>query len=653
MSSSRTDHGTYSLANAAEQSRQRFASLEACFDTVTTRHLEEIRVAPGWSCLEVGGGGGSIARWLAERVGPRGRVVVTDIDPQRMRIDRPNTEMRRHDITLDPLEEETFDLVHERLVLVHLPERDRALDRMITALKPGGWLLIEDFDISWMQLTPACAPADALLFRKVIASFHQILTGAGVDPAYGRRFHTMLREHGLIDVHAEGHIQIAAGGSPTWRLHQANVEQLRDRLLRSGLLDDDEIERFQRLVGSPEFSSNYHPFVSARGRRPGRAGRDRWSQDSPGSPNGTSRESFELQAGGRSTNGRPNFRVSAHHARATNKSADARLFELIEGYKGSQVVAAVAELGVADVLAAGPTSSREVARACGADPDAILRLLRCGAAVGLVEEVNSEQFALTEMGTYLRTGERSLRDAATGLTGPTHWQPWSRLADGVRTGQPTAEQTLGCDVMSYAAAHPEESARFARAMSAISSRVSAEVASRYDASRFGRIVDVGGSHGELLAGLLAGAPNATGVLLEVAEVVAGARDAFDGRGLASRVEVVAGDFLNAVPTGADLYVLKSILHGRSDEQALQILRNCHEASSFGGTLLIIEGLLPTDGRPSQIHLMDMAMLLALGGRERTLEDYAALLEQAGYSLERVIPVPVLDYPWHLLEASRR
>ncbi len=213
MSSVRVEHGRYALENSAEQAPQRFASLEACFDRVTIGQLEEIGVAPGWACLEVGGGGGSIARWLADRVGPRGRVVVTDIDTQRLRVDRANVEERRHDITRDRLEPDTFDLVHERLVLVHLPERDRALERMITALKPGGWLLIENFDISWMPLTPACEPADAPLFGRVIDAFHRILTDAGVDPSYGRRFHTMLREHGLVDVHAEGHIPIAAGGS--------------------------------------------------------------------------------------------------------------------------------------------------------------------------------------------------------------------------------------------------------------------------------------------------------------------------------------------------------------------------------------------------------------------------------------------------------
>lgn len=267
MSSVQVEPASYSLENAAEQTPQRFASLEACFDPVTIRQFEEIGVAAGWSCLEVGAGGGSIARWLAERVGSHGRVVATDLDPRRVLAPHRNLEVRAHDITRDRLERDAFDLVHERLVLVHLPEREHAIERMIAALKPGGWLVIEDFDISWMALTPTCEPAQARLFAKVIDAFHQILTSSGVDPAYGRRIHRTLREHGLTDVHAEGHIQIAAGGSPAWRLHQANIEQLRDRLLQRGLLDDDEIDRFLRLVRSPHFSSNYHPLVCARGRR--------------------------------------------------------------------------------------------------------------------------------------------------------------------------------------------------------------------------------------------------------------------------------------------------------------------------------------------------------------------------------------------------
>ncbi len=295
-----------------------------------------------------------------------------------------------------------------------------------------------------------------------------------------------------------------------------------------------------------------------------------------------------------------NSPVVGHRLLGGERPPESRLLELIEGYKASQIVAAVAALGVADELAAAPASNDELARACGADPGAMLRLLRCAATVELVEEIEEQQFALTEMGACLRSGERSLRDAATGLTGATHWQPWSRLADVVRTGRPTAEQTLGADVMSYAAAHPEESARFARAMSAITARVAAEVSSRYNASGYTRIVDVGGSRGELLAALLAGAPNATGVLLELPQVIAGARDALAARGLDRRVELIAGNFLKAVPAGGDLYVLKSILHGRDHDQALQILHNCHQASAPNGKLLVIEGLLPTDHRPSPV-----------------------------------------------------
>jgi len=128
---------TYVLDNASEQAARRFASLEACYDPVTIRQLGQVGVSPGWSCLEVGGGGGSIARWLAERVGPSGRVVVTDIDARWLDFKHPNIELREHNIATDELEWGAFDLVHERLVLIHLPERERALRRMIDALSPG------------------------------------------------------------------------------------------------------------------------------------------------------------------------------------------------------------------------------------------------------------------------------------------------------------------------------------------------------------------------------------------------------------------------------------------------------------------------------------------------------------------------------------
>jgi SAM-dependent methyltransferase len=261
---------TYVLDNASEHAALRFASLEACYDPVTTRQLEEIGVSVGWSCLEVGGGSGSIALWLAERVGAGGRVVVTDIDARWLDVEHRNIELREHDIATDELEWGAFDLVHERLVLIHLRERERALRRMIDALNPGGWVLIEDFDCTWTAVQPDGEPADATLFTKVLNAFYAVLLQAGVDLAYGRRFHSLLSEQGLVDVHVEAHIHVANGGSPGLALYRANIEQLRDRLTGERLVDDLEIDRFCELLEDPQFSCHHPPMVSGRGRRPRR-----------------------------------------------------------------------------------------------------------------------------------------------------------------------------------------------------------------------------------------------------------------------------------------------------------------------------------------------------------------------------------------------
>jgi SAM-dependent methyltransferase len=259
---------TYVFDNAAAQAGTRFAGLEATYDQVTIRQLSETGIAPGWSCLEVGSGSGSIARWLADQVAPVGTVVATDIDARWFGAERPNIEIRQHDIAADELEREAFDLAHERLVLIHLPERSRALRRMVESLRPGGWLVIEDFDCSWLPLGPYGEPAQAELFEKVVGAYNRALEQAGLDMAYGRRFHSLLREHGLVDVHVEGHIGVAVGGSPASALMRANLEQLHSRLVDLGQISSEEIDRFYALLGNPDFSYSYQPMVSGRGRRP-------------------------------------------------------------------------------------------------------------------------------------------------------------------------------------------------------------------------------------------------------------------------------------------------------------------------------------------------------------------------------------------------
>jgi ubiquinone/menaquinone biosynthesis C-methylase UbiE len=167
-SSGSSAQSSYLLDNAGKEAPARLAALAAMFDAGTIRHLDSLGVDRGWHCLEVGGGGGSIATWLADRVGPTGRVLVTDIDPRFLDFERrPHVEVRRHDITTDPLPESAFDLIHARLVLVHLPEWEQVLTRLRTALKPGGWLVDEEFDSESVPPDPTAGSGEVLLNTQV------------------------------------------------------------------------------------------------------------------------------------------------------------------------------------------------------------------------------------------------------------------------------------------------------------------------------------------------------------------------------------------------------------------------------------------------------------------------------------------------------
>jgi 2-polyprenyl-3-methyl-5-hydroxy-6-metoxy-1,4-benzoquinol methylase len=177
----------YLLDNAWQHARERLALLEAGQDPGTIRYLEMVRVGPGWNCLEVGGGGGSIAEWLCHRVGPTGHVVATDIDTRFLdALDYANLEVRRHNIARDELAQDAFDLVHTRAVLSHLVERDTALTRIVAALKPGGWLLVEEPDLASMLPDPGMDAVAARVFNDMKTALMEVLAARGVDARYGR-----------------------------------------------------------------------------------------------------------------------------------------------------------------------------------------------------------------------------------------------------------------------------------------------------------------------------------------------------------------------------------------------------------------------------------------------------------------------------------
>jgi hypothetical protein len=302
---------------------------------------------------------------------------------------------------------------------------------------------------------------------------------------------------------------------------------------------------------------------------------------------------------------------------ADAEPSSAALLALINGYQVSQAIHVAAALGLAERLADGPRDVAALASATATHPGALRRLLRALAAVELLREEPDDTFALTALGEGLG-GPAGAWAAFIGRE--NHWAAWGQLLHSVRTGESAFHAVHGADVWAFRLQHPEEGAVFDAAMTGLSRRVNAAVAAAHDFSRYGVLVDIGGGHGALLAGILAVHPGVRGVLFDQPAVVAGA----DRNG----VEVVGGSFFESVPEGGDAYLLKSVLHDWDDAPAIEILRTCRRAARAGTALLLVERQFSLPAT----KFSDLNMLVGPGGRERTPEEYAALLAAAGYEL---------------------
>jgi ubiquinone/menaquinone biosynthesis C-methylase UbiE len=257
----------YVFNNAAQQAGARFEAISRIFDLSTIHHLEGRGVDTGWHCLEVGAGNGSIAVWLSRRVGVTGHVLATDIDPRFLDSTKlPNMEVGCHDIVADELPEAAFDLAHCRLVLLHLSERENALRRMISALKPGGWLLAEEFDSASLPADPGVNPAEVLSGAQVAMT--RLLDDRGADRRYGRLLLGQLQGHGLVEVDTEARMSLWQGGSWGASLLRANYEQLRTELINAGYITKEEFERDLARLERPDFLTPSPIMWTVWGRRP-------------------------------------------------------------------------------------------------------------------------------------------------------------------------------------------------------------------------------------------------------------------------------------------------------------------------------------------------------------------------------------------------
>jgi SAM-dependent methyltransferase len=258
----------YLLDNGAGEAQDRFGALSDLFDPVTFRHVDALGIAPGWRVWEVGAGGPSVPDGLAARVGSGGRVLATDLEPRWLAgLTDPRVEVARHDVVTDELPDGPFDLVHSRLVLLHLPARDSVLRRLVSTLRPGGWLLVEDFDASLQPLVcPDEVTPDQRLANAVKTAFRELLLRHGADTELGRRLPRMLRTAGLAEVQADAYFPLALPGVGV--LEEANIRQVRGELVEQGAVSGTDVDRYLELASTGGLDLATSPLVSAWGRRP-------------------------------------------------------------------------------------------------------------------------------------------------------------------------------------------------------------------------------------------------------------------------------------------------------------------------------------------------------------------------------------------------
>jgi hypothetical protein len=309
-------------------------------------------------------------------------------------------------------------------------------------------------------------------------------------------------------------------------------------------------------------------------------------------------------------------------------------------------------LNVADHLAAGPKDVSDLARATGANEDALFRILRLLVSVGIFAEAGPRRFALNASSELLRKDvPGSLRGIAVFLSDPFHFKVYASLMDSVMTGKPAVDAAFGMPIFDYLAKNPDYSKVFNEAMTAFSAPVVSAALEAYDFSGIGLLVDVAGGHGEVLMSILKKHPKVRGVLTDVGHVIDGAKPRIAGAGLADRCQAVPCDFFAAVPEGGDAYIMKHIIHDWDDARATTILKNIAKAMGpKRGKVILLESVIAGDGAPDFGKFIDIEMLAMPGGKERSADEFRALFAGAGFELTRIVPT---QSPLSVVEAVRQ
>lgn len=322
---------------------------------------------------------------------------------------------------------------------------------------------------------------------------------------------------------------------------------------------------------------------------------------------------------------------------AVNDEDFNHLRQLIMGFRNTQLIYVAGKLHLADHLAQKPQTAEELAPVVNAAPTALYRLLRALASLGVFTESTGGLFEVTPIGDLLRQDKPgSLRSTAMLYGDELIWRVYGRLEYAIETAKPAFEHVHGQPFYDYLSQHPAAATLFHEAMTGFSEQEAEAILAAYNFSTVRSIIDIGGGQGALMATLLPTYSQLRAVIFDRSPPVGEALRLFPSADLRARVEFIQGDFFAAVPDGGDLYLLKSIIHNWSDEEAMAILRKCRQAMPPYGRMLIAERIVPPEGSPSEAKLFDINMLVTVGGQERTAAEYIALLGAAGLAMTRII-----------------
>jgi len=327
------------------------------------------------------------------------------------------------------------------------------------------------------------------------------------------------------------------------------------------------------------------------------------------------------------------------------------VYEKAQGFWISRAIVTACELNIADHLASGPVSISELARLCNAHENSLYRLMRTLSGEGIFKESGGKLFMNTRLSSALKEGDNSMKYLFLHQFGETSTKLFSSFTACMRSGENNSGKLLGKNIFKYLQDNPSLNEIYNKAMDNSSGLVSMAILSAYDFKGIKTLVDIGGGHGFLLIDILEEYSTMQGILFDQEHIVAKAGKPEMELSLLNRFQVVGGNFFHDIPTGADAYFMKNILHVLSDDECMELLRKIYTGMAAEGKLIIFETVIKPDNNPSLGKRLDLLMMTGTeGGKERTREEFTALLGRSGFHLSKIIPTIT---PFSVLEAVKK